>query len=399
MSATTISDLPSGSLSTGTIGQEKTLNLLAYVHLRNIHNSTGAGRVARQLIEHLAMRDDVNLRVLADAADKERVLPLVQEPWTTYRYATFSADTSQHQAKWFWLNRPIAESYWPEADIVFCTAESFVPVRNARLVVTVHDAAYFEVQAHRRDRVFWEQKLKWTMLYRKLAKKADMFHTVSHFSASRLAHFFPSIADRIRVVPNAVTPHFLKAVPRVGYDYLESVGLANCPFVLVPGGLHFRKNADLILAACPKLIRMFPDLVIAVVNHSNPEYAERAKVFQPNVQLLGFVEESSLHALYTAASVVWFPSLYEGFGLPVIEAMACGAPVVASNTSSLPEIAGDAAMLVDSCSEEAHVHVIHDLLTDEAARTGLSRAGRARAALFTWNSSAEQIKAHFDSLI
>ncbi|MCU1323870.1 MAG: glycosyltransferase family 1 protein [Acidobacteriaceae bacterium] len=399
MNSISISDALATSQSTEASEPKRTLNLLAYVHLRNIHNSTGAGRVARQLTEHLASRNDVRLRVLVDAADKERVLPLVKEPWTTFEYTTFSNDTSKQQARWFWLNSPKAESYWPEADIIFCTGESFVPTKKAKLVVTVHDAAYFETQAHRRDQAFWKQKLKWTMLYRKLAKNADMFHTVSHFSASRLAHFFPTIADRIRVVHNAVAPHFFEAVPKAGFDYLESIRLANCSFVLVPGGLHFRKNADLILAACPELIRRFPDLVIAVVNHSNSEYVEQAKALQPNLRLLGFVEDSSLHALYAAASVVWFPSRYEGFGLPVIEAMACGAPVVASNASSLPEIAGDAAMLVDPSHWESHVRTIHDLLTDDAARLELSRAGRIRASLFTWESSACQIKRHFDSLL
>ncbi|CAN5559192.1 hypothetical protein BH10ACI4_BH10ACI4_17830 [soil metagenome] len=399
MSSTSISDALAGAPPMQANAPKRAVNLLAYVHLRNIHNSTGAGRVARQLTEHLASRDDVKLRILADAADKQRILPLVEKPWTSFEYVTFSSDTSKQQAKWFWLNNPKGESYWPDADIIFCTGESFVPAQKAKLVVTVHDAAYFETQAHRRDQAFWKQKLKWTMLYRKLARNVDMFHTVSHFSASRLAHFFPTITDRIRVVHNAVTPHFFEAVPGAGWDYLESVGLANRPFVLVPGGLHFRKNADLILTACPELIRLFPDLVIAVVNHSNTEYAEKAKAFQPNVKLLGFVDDSALHALYSAASVVWFPSRYEGFGLPVIEAMACGTPVVASNASSLPEIAGQAAMLVDPSDWKSHVRAIHDLLTDDRTRDEFSRTGRLRASLFTWESSARQIKQHFDSLL
>jgi glycosyltransferase involved in cell wall biosynthesis len=111
------------------------------------------------------------------------------------------------------------------------------------------------------------------------------------------------------------------------------------------------------------------------------------------------VEDSALHALYSAASVVWFPSRYEGFGMPVIEAMACGAAVVASDASSLPEIAGDAAILVDPADADAHTRAIHDLLTDTSARAEFSRAGRAKAAGFTWKNSAEQLRHHFDSLV
>jgi glycosyltransferase involved in cell wall biosynthesis len=374
-------------------------NVLAYVHLRNIHNSTGAGRVARQLTEHLALRKDVNLRILADEADRERILPLVQKPWTDFQYETFAKDTSRQQARWFALNSPPAESFWPEAQIVFCTAESYVPTKTARLVVTTHDAAYFETSAHLRNLSFWRQKLKWTLLFQKLARTVDMFHTVSTFSANRLSHFFPAIASRIRVVPNAVAPHFFEAVPPEGKRYLEQSGLANRKFVLIPGGLHYRKNAEIILEACPALLREFPDLMILVVNHSNQDYVQRAAGLPPNFRLLGFVDEPALHALYSAATVVWFPSRYEGFGMPVLEAMACGAPVVASNASSLPEIAGDAAILVDPGQAAEHIRAITGLLTDESARAEFSKAGQSRAELFTWTSSAHQLKLHFDTLL
>jgi glycosyltransferase involved in cell wall biosynthesis len=375
------------------------INLLAYVHLRNIHGSTGAGRVARQLVEHLAQRSDINLEVLADANDKARILPLVQEPWTTYTYRTFADDTSRQQARWFLLDRPRAEDFWPDTQVIYCTAESYVPTRKARLAVTVHDAAYFEDGAHRRGNAFLKQKMKWKFLYRKLARKADMFHTVSHFSAERIGHFFPEIASRIRVVHNAVTPHFFTPVPEEGREYLIQNGLLEKPYILVPGGLHYRKNAELILEGCAQLLQRFPDIPIAVVNHSDPAYTERAQSLGPNLRLLGFVEDSALHALYTHAAVVWFPSRYEGFGLPVIEAMACGAAVVASNSSSLPEIAGDAAILVEPTNSTAHADAIAMLLTDPKAVQQLSAAGRTRAATFTWSSSAEQLKHCFDELL
>ncbi len=380
-------------------GSSRTVNVLAYVHLRNIHASTGAGRVARQLTEHLALRTDVRLRILADARDKDRVLPLVGRPWTGFDYATFAQDTSRQQALWFALDRPAAEIFWPEAEIAFCTAESYVPTRTARLVVTAHDAAYFEAGAHARDRAFWTQRLKWRMLFGRLQKRADLFHTVSNFSADRLAHFFPAIRNRLRVVPNAVSPHFFEAVPGSGKEYLESVKLHQTPFLLVPGGLHFRKNADLILDALPQLLRNFPGVPVAVVNHSHPDYARRARALGPNVRLLGFVEDADLHALYAAATAVWFPSRYEGFGLPVIEAMACGTPVVASDASSLPEISGGAAILVPPQDPQAHIRALGDLLTDPQARAQLGERGRKVAQQYTWQSSAQQLKESFDEIL
>lgn len=375
------------------------VHVLAYVHLRNIHGSTGAGRVARQLTEHLAARTDVRLRILADAADQSRILPLVGEPWQSFRYHSFKTETSRQQARWFLLNQPKAESFWPEADIVFCTGESYVPTTRARLVVTVHDAAFFEPGAHRQNAAFWRQRLKWTLLFRRLAARADMIHTVSQFSADRLTHYFPALASRLRVVPNAVTPHFFHPVPQAGREFLCDQGLRDRPFALVPGGLHFRKNADLILAAAPRLLERYPDLILAIVNHSDPQYAARAAALGPRVRLLGFVEEEALHALYAAAQVVWFPSLYEGFGLPVLEAMATGTPVVASRASSLPEIAGGAALLARATDVADHLEQIFRVLDGPALARELRGRGHARAGLFTWERSAALLKQHFDTLL
>ncbi|MDQ2777573.1 MAG: glycosyltransferase family 4 protein [Acidobacteriota bacterium] len=377
----------------------KPVNVLAYVHLRNIHGSTGAGRVARQLTEHLAKRADINLRVLADARDHARILPLVGEPWTRFEYRLFRSETSRQQAKWFLLDHPRAERYWPEAQIVFCTAESYVPTKTARLAVTLHDAAYFEDDAHRRDSSFARQRLKWQLLYRKLVRRVDLFHTVSHFSAERLAHFFPAMRSRLKVVHNAVTPHFFEPVSAAGTEFVHGLGLSERPFVLVPGGLHFRKNAELILEAWPLLKSLHPDLVLAIVNHSNPEYAERTKAFGDDFRVLGFVPDEGLRALYSAAQAVWFPSRYEGFGLPVVEAMACGAAVVTSQASSLPEIAGDAALLVSAQCAKDHVGALDSVLTSERLRTELAVRGAARAKLFTWDASARQMKQAFDSLV
>ena len=375
------------------------LNLLAYVHLRNIHGSTGAGRTARQITEHLAQRDDVNLRILADAQDKARVLPLVQEPWESYRYHTFSAETSRQQARWFFLDRPSAEAYWPQTDVIFCTGESYVPVRQAKLAMTAHDAGYFEQEAHVRDTTYWRTRLKWELLYKKLERRVDMFHTVSEFSAERLAHYFPKIRSRIRWVYNGVTPHFFEPVTDAGRAYMQDSGLATERYVLVPGGLHFRKNAELILAAVPNLLKRFPDLVVAVVNHTNPKYAARTTGFGPRFRLLGFVSDEALHALYASAAVVWYPSRYEGFGLPIVEAMACGAPVVASNSTCIPEVAGGAALLADPASPDAHVDALSQLLTDDRARLFFSEAGQSRAQRYTWSKCAEELAGHFRSLL
>src|SRR5262249_47752933 len=148
------------------------MNVLAYVHLRNIHGSTGAGRVARQLMEHVSQRDGVNMHILADEADHRTIVHKVGLPWTTYRYHLFAKDSSYQQAQWLAFHAPVAEKYWPETQVVHCTGESYVPTSKSRLVVTVHDAAYFEPGAHQANFATTKQRLKWRFLYFTLSRTA-----------------------------------------------------------------------------------------------------------------------------------------------------------------------------------------------------------------------------------
>ncbi len=375
------------------------MNVLAYVHLRNIYRSTGVGRVSRELAEHLAQRSDVRLRVLADRQDHTKVVHKVGPPWTGFEYAYFRGDTSQQQLWWVLNDAPRAEHYWPEADIVYCTAESYVPTARARLVVTSHDMQLFEPGAHAMSRWLLQQRLKWWLLFRVLADRAHLFHAISNFSAERMAHYFPEIGTRIRVVPNAVSQAFFEPPSPDGTAIYESLGLHGAPYILVPGGLHFRKNAMVILDAWPELHHRCPELKLVVAGHNAPIYTERAKAL-PGVVLAGFQEEAPLVALYHGASAVWFPSRYEGFGMPVLEAMACGVPVITSDTTALPEVAGGAAAaLVSPDRPGDHVDAIAGLLRDSGARARAIARGRAHAHQFTWARSTEQLVTAFRQLL
>ena len=375
------------------------MNILSYIHLRNIYRSTGVGRVSRELTEHLHRSEGVDLHVLADPADYREVIPKVGEPWTSFSYHFFKAETSRQQLRWIVLNGPPAEHYWPDTQLVHCTAESYVPVRNARLAVTCHDAQHFEAGAHRTSLWLAKQRFKWRLLFARLEREADMLQMISNFAADRTAHFFPNLRDRLRVVPNAASDSFFQPPTATGMQVLDKLGIRGRQFVLVPGGLQFRKNADLILTAWPQVVRQHPDLLMVVINHADAAYLERAKALGASCILGGFQEEEQLVALYQSAQVVWFPTLYDGFGMPVIEAMASGTPVVSSNTTGIPEVAGDAGVLLSPQDVAAHVEAICHLAEDSADRRALIVKGRARAANFTWQISSDKLLNEFRQLM
>lgn len=375
------------------------MNVLTYVHLRNIHRSTGAGRVARALTENMARTPDVRMHILADAGDYWRAAPQAVEPWTKFSYHLFASDTSAQQARWALTGSPDAAHYWPEADIVYCAGESYVPTRRQRLAVTLHDAAAFDEHAHQASYGLFKQRLKWRLLYSLLARRADLLHTVSQFSAERLGHLFPVLRSRLRVVHNAAPERFFAPVNFQGERFLDDSGLRNTPYILLPGGLHYRKNAETVLRTWPLLRQRLRDYRLIIAGHCEPHYLARAGELGCGAVMTGFVDDDVLCSLYHGARSVWFPSQYEGFGVPVLEAMACGAPVVASDCTAIPEVAGDAAILVPPRAVDRHVEALQTVCQDDALRNDLIARGRARAGKFRWRNSANQLLAHFRSLI
>ena len=367
------------------------MNVLAYVHMRNIHSSTGAGRFSRNMIEETHKLGHHRITILADPADHRAVAPKVGAPWSEFPYRFIRHETSRQQALWALFDRPPAESYWPEVDVMYCAGESYVPTRRARLAVTAHDAAYFEKDAHPQDWANRKQALKWRFLYGKLARHADRVFTVSRFSAERLGHFFPALEGRFRVVPSAIPWRFFEPVSADGEEQLRRLGLAGRRFVMFPRGLHYRKNADMVLRAWPRLREMHPDLLLVITSHSDAAYVERARAMGPSVVLTDFIDDELLCSIYHAAAVVWFPSLYEGFGLPPLEAMACGTPVVAADATSIPEVSGDAALLVAPNSLDDNVQALDTVLRDPAVARRFVDAGRERARRYTWTNAGRRL--------
>lgn len=257
-------------------------------------------------------------------------------------------------------------------------------------VVTVHDLSWrVDRRLHTTERVAWlERGLRRTL------RQATQFISVSEFTASEMVRLLGVDRSRIDVVPPGRSEQFRPMDAAAAAPVLARYGLVDRGYVLSVSTLEPRKNFDRLLAAhasLPPDLRTRAPLVIAggrgwgvTLANAAAERAQRSG----ELKLLGFVPDADLVALYARAAMCAYPSLYEGFGLPVIEAMACAVPVVTSETTALRETAGDAALLVDPLDVDAIADALRRVLENDALAAELRIRGPARAATFTWDRMA-----------
>jgi glycosyltransferase involved in cell wall biosynthesis len=236
------------------------------------------------------------------------------------------------------------------------------------------------------------------------ARRATRVMTVSESSKRDILRFVDTAPEKIDVIYNAYDERFAidpleEDVVRVGERYqLQS------EFVLYAGNVKPHKNLERLIEAFYLVRKRGLDhLKLVLIGDDISKYtALRRAVHQYQlhkyVRFLGYLPEETLAVMYRLAAVFVFPSLYEGFGLPPLEAMASGTPVVTSNVSSLPEVAGDAAVLVDPYDPGAIADGMYRVLTDEKLRRDLRHKGVARAGQFSWEQSVRRVRAIYDEV-
>jgi glycosyltransferase involved in cell wall biosynthesis len=228
----------------------------------------------------------------------------------------------------------------------------------------------------------------------RMLPNVDAIVTVSEHARSELEDTLPADAPQVHVVPNGVGRQFQPVASDTADAAAKRYGLTR-PYILTVSAFQARKNFGRLLAAFAAVRRDLPTHRLTIVGAAPWGRRELARLVREmdlaeSVVLAGYVEEGDLPAVYSASDLFVFPSLYEGFGLPVLEAMACGTPVVASNATSIPEIAGDAAVLVDGTNIRAMSDAILRVATDPVLRASLLARGLARARLFSWDSAARK---------
>ncbi len=255
-------------------------------------------------------------------------------------------------------------------------------------VLTVHDLSFARAPEllRARDRLLFRRFVPGSL------RRARRIIAVSEFTRRDLADAYDVPLDRITAIPNGVGEAF-RPLPDARRLAAERLGLAE-EYVLFVGALAPRKNPLALLEAFARVARLggAHQLVLAGADRgSGAAMRRRADELglTGRLRLLGHVAEADLPALYGAAEAVCVPSLYEGFGLPALEAMACGTPVIASGTTGLGEAVGEAALTFDPRSVAEIADALERVLGDASLREHLVAAGRARAAAFTWRRSAE----------
>jgi glycosyltransferase involved in cell wall biosynthesis len=223
--------------------------------------------------------------------------------------------------------------------------------------------------------------------------------TVSEASKRDILQYFHIPESRIDVIYNAIDDRFWQPPDAENMERVRQRYQLNAPFILYAGNIKPHKNLERLIEAF-HLLRQdagMKDVQLLIIGDEISKYATLRRAvhrhkLHKHVRFFGFVPHETLVALYRLADVFVFPSLYEGFGLPPLEAMASGTPVVTSNVSSLPEIVGDAALLIDPHEPEAIADAIRRVLTESDLRVSLSIRGLVRAREFSWERSIRRVR-------
>jgi glycosyltransferase involved in cell wall biosynthesis len=269
-------------------------------------------------------------------------------------------------------------------------------------VVTIHDCIHLMFPQYLPNRlaIYYARFFMWWA-----TRHARRVLTVSEASKRDILRFCRIPAGKVTVIHNAIDERFLTAPPADEVDRIRERFQLHEPFVLYVGNVKPHKNLVRLIQAVHHLHENgYDQLKLLVIGSDISKYAElRRAIHACNlhryVRFLGFVPDRTLDVLYRLASVFAFPSLYEGFGLPPLEAMACGAPVVTSNTSSLPEVVGDAAVLVDPTDSRAIAEGLAHVLADRNLRADLQRRGRERARTFSWAKGAQAVRGIYADVV
>lgn len=356
---------------------------------------TGVGRYLSNLLSHISRMDQEN---------------------TYYLYTDRSTETSsiqQENFRWRCLTFPIIQNYFTwnhfrlPLELVQHPVDFFhfpfytIPVlRNYKSVVTIHDITY-EVHP---EWYSWKGLFAMRYFSRFAAKHADKILTDSDHTKRDILEYYGVPESTVHVVYLGVETRFRKldepsAIEQVRTKYR----IASPKVILYVGSIHTRRNIEQLVRAFRLVCQKMCDVQLILIGKREYPYLDVEGLVQElglseQIILAGYSHDDDLPLLYNAADLFIYPSSYEGFGLPPLEAMACETPVITARNSSLPEVAGDAALFVDPLNLEEMADAMYQVLTNERLRRDMVGKGALQAQKFSWEQTAKKTLAVYQSL-
>jgi len=363
------------------------------IDIRPIHDF-GVGTYIRNIVRALGRLDHRSEYFLIGGRDRVReigklpdnfhIVPFTAIDGTARGYLAF-AKVLRHYA----------------CDLVHIPHMSWTPLYlPCKYVITVHDLLDFMYRTHNGNGL--RRSAHRYMTARALTNAARIL-AVSHFTKMDLQRLFHIPDERIEVVYNAIDERFLRGhASEADRQLIAERYQCNYPFILYAGRISPHKNVVRIIEAFSALKteldkeQKFPELKLIIIGDEVSRHPDLRRTViksgvQNDVRFLGFVPIEVLRIFYDAAKVFVFPSLYEGFGLPPLEAMSHGTPVVTANTSSLPEVVGNAAVLVNPENVFEIMRALHRVLVDQPLRERLKQRGYEQVQRFSWEASGERV--------
>jgi len=361
----------------------------------------GIGRLVRDLITALSIEDSLTSYRLFVAGASRSQLPPPPGPNFTWHPVPLSAEWMARL--WQRARLPLPVN-WLTGHIDLYHATDFVlpPVsRGIKTILTVHDLSFVRVPETAAPNL----RAYLNVVVPRSVLKADHIIADSQATKDDLCALYGTSPDKVTVLLSGVDPRF---APVTNDTLLKSVrdrySIGEQPYIFCIGTVQPRKNYSRVIQALAQLRAEGLDLQLVIAGGKG--WLEdviyrplKDAQMQNYVHLIGFARDADLPALYSGAALTAFPSLYEGFGLPILESMACGTPVVTANVSSLPEVAGEAALLIDPYDVPGLTDAIRRLVTDDILRSTLIQRGYEQMKHSTWAKAARQLRAVYERVL